>query len=323
MTQAKSNGRAMLFALGAFAIFATHDVLIKILGASYSPFQIAFFNVLFGFPLVTLLLMRDATPGTLIPVHPWWTVLRTCAAVITGVSAFYAFSVLPLAQAYAILFAMPLLITLLSIPILGEKVGIHRGLAVLVGLCGVIIVLRPSGVSLGLGHLAGLTAALTGSIASVIMRRIGKDERSAVLMLYPMVATFVLMGGILPFVYVPLPVVDLGLQFGVAMLGFSATLCLIAAYRAGEAVMVAPMQYSQIIWAAIFGYAFFDESIDRETLIGASVVIASGLYIVMRESLSSSGNTPVLRNRSRFEMGGNLRVGHMLRLRRRRDRSKD
>lgn len=319
-TTAKSNLRAALFALGGFAIFATHDALIKQLGSTYSPFQIAFFNVLFGFPFVALIMMRDTRPGTLIPVHPWWSLVRTFATVITGFCAFYAFSVLPLAQAYALLFAMPLLITLLSIPILGEKVGIHRGGAVMVGLIGVMIVLRPANVELGLGHIAGLVAASMGAIASVIMRRIGQEERMVVLLLHPMVATFVVMGCFMPFVYVPLPLGDLGLNFAVALLGFLATLCLIEAYRAGEAVMVAPMQYSQIIWAAIFGYFFFDENIGLATLIGASVIIASGIYIVKREDGATSDNTPVLRARSRFEMGANLRVGAMLRLRRRRDK---
>src|SRR6056297_1851855 len=118
------NIKGVLLALLAFGVFATHDVLIKTLGASYSPIQIVFFSVLLSFPLATLMLMRDAKPGTLLPVHPWWMAVRTLGAVITGVSAFYAFANLPLTQTYAILFATPLLITILSIPILGETVRI-------------------------------------------------------------------------------------------------------------------------------------------------------------------------------------------------------
>ena len=94
-----SNQRAVLLSLNAFGIFATHDVIVKLLGASYSAFQIVFFSVLFSFPVATMLLLRDKTVGTLIPRHPWWSLARTVAAVITGASAFYAFSVLPLAQA--------------------------------------------------------------------------------------------------------------------------------------------------------------------------------------------------------------------------------
>ncbi|KMW60133.1 putative membrane protein [Candidatus Rhodobacter oscarellae] len=209
--QSKSNLRGALFALLAFGLFATHDVIVKVLGASYGTFQILFFSVLLSFPLVTLMLMRDRSEATLIPVHPWWTALRTAAAMVTGLGAFYAFSVLPLAQVYTILFAMPLLITVLSIPVLGERVGLHRWAAVAAGLVGVLVVLRPAEAQLGLGHAAALVAAFSGALASVIVRKIGKDERSAVLMLYPMMANFVVMGAALPFVYQPMPVEHLGL----------------------------------------------------------------------------------------------------------------
>ncbi len=150
-----------LLALLAFGIYATHDVIVKILGSTYSPFQIVFFSVLFSFPLAMILLIRDTEPGHLRPVHPWWTAVRTVAAVTTGGAAFYAFSVLPLAQVYAILFAAPLLITILSIPILGERVRLRRWMAVIVGLCGVLVVLRPGTTDLELGHLAALVAALS------------------------------------------------------------------------------------------------------------------------------------------------------------------
>jgi drug/metabolite transporter (DMT)-like permease len=171
-----SNARGALLALLAFGVFATHDVFIKVLGSSYSPIQIVFFSVLLSFPLATLSLMRDATPGTLKPRHPWWMLTRTVAAVITGFCAFYAFSVLPLAQVYAILFASPLLITILAVPILGEKVHLRRGLAVLVGLAGVMIVLRPGSTQLELGHAAALAAAVGGSLTSIIVRKIGAEE---------------------------------------------------------------------------------------------------------------------------------------------------
>ena len=183
--QARSNLRGAALALFAFALFAAHDVVVKFLGGQYSVFQIIFFSVLLSFPLVLLMLMRDATKGTLIPVHPWWSAARTVAIIITGSSAFYAFSAIPLAQVYAILFAAPLLITILSIPILGEKVGPHRWGAIIVGLAGVLVVIRPGATDLELGHFAAVAAAVCGAFASVIVRKIGRDERSAVLLLYP------------------------------------------------------------------------------------------------------------------------------------------
>ncbi|MDA8746873.1 DMT family transporter [Litoreibacter sp.] len=309
----KSNTRGALYALVAFGIFATHDVIIKILGGGgYSPVQIVFFSVMFSFPLATLYLMRDQTTGTLIPRHPYWMAARTIAAVFTGFSAFYAFSVLPLAQVYAILFASPLLITILAIPVLGEVVRIRRWLAVLVGLIGVLIVLRPGQTELGAGHLAALVAAVCGAFASIVVRKIGREERTVVIMLYPMMANFIVMAAMLPLVYQPLPLADLGRLALIALFAWIAGRFLIAAYNAGEAVIVAPMQYSQIIWATAYGFFFFDEVPDTATIIGSSVIIASGLYIVLRESNSSDSESPVLRTRSRPETGTTPRISPML-----------
>ncbi|WP_375688197.1 DMT family transporter [Pseudooceanicola sp. LIPI14-2-Ac024] len=312
-----SNARGALTALLAFGIFATHDVVVKTLGAHYSAFQIVFFSVLFGFPMAMLMLIRDVQPGTLRPVHPWWTLGRTAAAVTTGVCAFYAFSVLPLAQTYAILFSAPLLVTVFSIPILGEKVRLRRWTAVIIGLCGVMVVLRPGEAELGLGHLAALLAAISSSLASVIVRKIGREERSVVLLLYPMLAQFVVMGSALPFVYQPMPLPHLGLQALMAIMAFAAAALMIEAYRHGEAVIVAPMQYSQILWATFYGALFFAEFPDMNTFVGATVVVGSGLYIVLREGRVSA-TAPVLHTRSRFETGTFLRAGVLSRLRQRR-----
>lgn len=300
----KSNLRGAALGLAAFAVFSTHDVIVKVLGGSYATFQIIFFSVLLSFPLVMLMLMRDTTRATLIPVHPWWSALRTAAAIVTGSSVFYAFSVLPLAQVYAILFAMPLLITVLSIPILGERVGGHRWAAVAMGLVGVLVVLRPGTQDFTLGHAAALTAAICGALASVIVRKIGRDERSAVLLLYPMMANFVLMASILPFVYEPMPIEHLGLLALISVLAFSGGLLVIAAYKAADAATVAPMQYSQIVWASGFGFLFFGEVLDLGTMIGAAIVICSGLYIVLRETFGGrSENRPMTSSRQRPETG--------------------
>lgn len=308
------NARGALIALLAFAIYAVHDVVIKVMGAEYSPFQLVFFSVLLSFPFALISMMRERVEGTLIPVHPWWLTLRTVAAVITGVCAYYAFAVLPLAETYAILFAAPLIITVLAIPVLGEIVRIRRWAAVIVGLIGVIVVLRPGATDLTLGHLSALAAAFFGAVASIIVRKVGAVERPMVLLLYPMMANFVLMAAALPFVYQPMPIEHLGLMGLVAGLGWTASRMMITAYRDGEAAIIAPMQYSQIIWATIYGFWLFDEGIDTATGFGAAIIIASGLYIVLRESRAgTSKTTPVLRTRSRSETATTPRVSLAMR----------
>lgn len=314
MTEGSSILRGALLALLAFGVYATHDVIIKALGGSYSPVQIVFFSVLFGFPLVTIILARDTSEANLVPKYPVWAFLRTLAVVITGLTAFYAFTVLPLAQTYAILFAAPLLITIFAIPMLGEKVGIRRGLAVLVGLIGVMVVLRPGSEPLTLGHAAALLSAFTGAFAAVVMRKVGREERTVVLILYPMLGNFAIMGAALPFVYEPMPLIDMAGLAVIAVLALVGMHFLILAYRAAPAVIVAPMQYSQILWATAYGVILFDENIDLNTAIGAGIIIASGVYIVLREArLGVSRTTPVLRTRTRLGTPVAPRVSTMMR----------
>lgn len=314
MFGSNASSKGAMLALMSFALFSTHDLIVKWLGEFYAPTQIMFFSVLFGFPLLTLMLVRQSKAATLRPRYPIWTVLRTIAVVTTGACAFFAFSQLPMAEVYALLFAQPLLITLLAIPILGESIGWIRRIAILVGLCGVLVVLRPGPSGLTIAHAAAALAACSGAFASIIVRKIGREERSAVLLVYPMLTNFLVMGASLFFFYEPMPVVHMAGSAAVAVLGFAGMSCLILAYRFGTAASVAPMQYSQMLWAILYGAIFFSERPDTATLIGSVIIISSGAIILWREGGKGvSENQPVLNTRSRPETGLYPRVGPMMR----------
>lgn len=298
------NMRGVLFGLLGFAIYATNDVVVKVLGQTYAPIQTLFFVVLFGFPVALVMLVSDPTEASLRPRRPLWVGLRVVGYLVNSLCGFYAFATLPLAQVYGLLFTGPLMITLLAVPVLGEKLGLQRLGAVLVGFGGVLVVLRPGAeTAVGLGHLAAFGAAFGGALAAVAGRKVGDVERSAVLLVYPMLAAFVLTGAALPTVYKPVPVDHLALFALVAALNFAASLAVIAAFRAGEAAVVSPMNYSQILWATIFGALLFDETPDAATLLGSAIVIGSGLYIVLREKAGTrSVVRPVLTTLARLPL---------------------
>lgn len=278
-----NNLKGALFALAGFGVFSLHDAVAKALGAHYHPVQTVFFGALLGFPLIALVLIGQGGGG-LRPVHPWWSALRTVALMLVTLTAFYAFATIPFAQAYALIFATPMVITVLSVPMLGERVGPRRWAAVLLGLVGVLIVLRPWGAGqLGLGHLAALVSAFSGALVALIMRKVGHAERSAVFLLYPMLANVVVLGALLPLVYRPMPLAHLGGMALVAAGSLTAMGLIILAYRAGEAVVVAPMQYTQMLWAVMLGYLLFGERPDGATLAGSLVIALSGLAILWRE----------------------------------------
>ncbi len=279
-----------------FAFYATHDAITKHLGVEFSVFQIIFFAMLFAFVPMSILMLADRKEDNFRPRHPWLVLLRSGLSIVALSCGFYAFTVLPLAEVYSLLFAAPLLITVFSIPILGEVVRLQRWIAVIVGLCGVLIVLRPGASELTLGHITALTSACASALASVIVRRIGAEERSAVLILYPMLLSMVVTGSILPGVYKPMGLLELSMMAGLGFLSVIAQLCIIFGYRAAPAAVIAPMQYSQILWATVFGFFFFQERPDIFVGLGSTVIIGSGIFVVWRESRSNvSMRSPVLR----------------------------
>lgn len=289
-------------ALVAFALYATHDVLIRVLGETYNVLQLMFYMAVFGLPMLMVMAIADPQPQSLRARNPGWLAVRVAMVMISAAAAFYAFTVLPLAQVYAVLFATPLMITLLAIPMLGERVGLHRGLAVVVGLVGVLIVLRPGSAAFSLGHLAALVSALAAAINSIVVRKIGREESSLVMLIYPMLTIGLAMGVLMVPVYVPMTLADLGIVAVIAALALIAMQFSIGAYRRADAALVAPMQYSQILWATLFGVVLFDESPTLHTAAGTLLIIASGLYILFRESRRNVSTTkPVLRSRLRDE----------------------
>lgn len=290
------------FALLGFSTFSMHDALIKSI-ENVPVFQTAFFVVLFSFVPFTLFLAFDGTVRTLRPRLPGLVALRCLFTVVGILCVFYAFGRLPLAEVYSLLFAAPILITLLAIPILGERIRLIRWFAILLGMTGVLVVLKPNEASFSIDHLAAVGAAVCVACTSVVTRKIGSREHSVTLILYPMLTNVVVTGVATMFVYVPLPGDVLLKLCGIGLLSVIGQSLMIQAYRSSEAQFVAPMQYSQMLWALIYGTWIFNETIDRTVLLGSTVIVFSGLLFIWRE-LVASVKQPVLRTRNLRLAGG-------------------
>lgn len=285
--------RGALCSIAAFSFFALNDITIKFLGGSYSPVQIVFFAGLATLPLIALQLLAAREKGSLRPVNPGWMALRMLVIGINSIVVSYSFAHLPLAQAYAIFFLMPLFICLLAAVLLGERIDLPRAVAVLTGLIGVLIVLRPGLIDLRFAHATALLGAFLGALYYIMLRHSGGAERTSVNILYPVLAQVAVAAVLLPGVYLPMTAAHLGLSGLMAILGFIGSLFIIAAYRDAPAYIVAPMQYVQIIWATAFGTLFFKESSDFYTFLGIGVIILSGLYVMTRQSPPTVVNQPV------------------------------
>ena len=280
MTKLSHPLKGALLALASFCAYACSDVSIKALGHGMNSFQVMFFSALCTLPFILgQMFWQDRRPS-LRPNLPGLTVIRVLISLLGGWFVIYTFTHLPLAQCYAIFFTMPLMITLLAWPLLGEPVDPLRGAIILAGFGGVLIALQPGTTQFQLAHLTAILGAVTGALNSLILRKIGHREKSGVILLYPVLAQVLVAGLIMPFVWTPLTLSDwqVGLQMGA--LGLVGGLFIIAAYRTAPAIVVAPMQYSQIVWASILGYLLWGEKPSLASTLGIGVIVVAGLALL-------------------------------------------
>lgn len=276
-----SSLKGVLLGLAGFGLFSIADALIKFLGSGYHSIQIVAFVGLFTLPLIGLLWLRSRAP--LKPVHPWLMALRTLALIGNSLLVTYTFTTLPLAQAYTIFFTLPLMLTVMAWPLLGDRVDAKGAIAVLLGLAGVIVALDPGGMEFGFGHLAAVAGTVLAAVHYLIVRKTGGAESSVAMLFYPVLGQTVTAFVLLPDLYLAMPARDLATVAALTLSGFAGTLLMFAAYRAAPPVVVAPTQYSQIAWAALLGALFFDERMTLGMAIGMVVIAVAGVLVATRQ----------------------------------------
>ena len=291
MTASTSQLPAQRAALGiayrvaAMACMAVMAALVKWTGGRGIPvFEIIFFRNAFAFVPLGLYIWRTTGFSVLKTQRPWGHLTRSTIGLSAMVCGFSALQHLPLTEATAFNFASPLFMTALSALLLGEVVGRHRWGAVLVGFIGVLIMVRPEP-----GHLnvVGVSLALGGAVsaagAMVAIRQIAATEKGATIVFYFTLAGTVLgaVGSLFHWV-TPDPLTLAMLILG-GLLGGVGQLLLTEALRVAPVGVVAPFDYTQLIWATAIGFLVWGELPHPATIVGALVVAASGVYILHRE----------------------------------------
>ncbi|MGK9231000.1 DMT family transporter [Inquilinus limosus] len=282
--QSPAQGIA-LYAGGVF-VLCVMDAMIKWLSADYPIAQIVFFRATIG--LIPTLVMLYRPPGleALRTRRVGAHLLRGVVGVIGTFGFFWAFAVMPLADAYAIGFAAPMFITAMSVPILGERVGLKRWLAVLVGFAGVMIMIRPGGEAstFGSGGAIALLATAAYALSMVLMRLYSRTETNASMIFYATLVIIAVAGVQMPFVWVTPSWEDAGLLAVLGLLGGIGAIMMAQAYRVATPSIVVPFEYTGMIWGVGLGFMLWGDVPDLWIWVGSAVVIASGLYILHRET---------------------------------------
>jgi drug/metabolite transporter (DMT)-like permease len=277
----------VLLALAAFAMFSFMDTGVKLLGGRWHVLQVACLNSLFALLAVTVIGLARGGWHRLRPRQWRLHLLRWSFSFGATLAIFWSYTRLPLADVYAILFAAPLLITALSVPVLGERVGWRRWAAVVAGFLGVLVILAPSGGMIAWPALVALAGAVGHACNMLIIRKLGHATAGEPLEAVGVVGNVLTVLAcllFLPAVWATPSPPDLLLSALAGAVSGAAFLLLAAAFRLAPAALVAPFQYSQMVYALLAGWLLFHDRPSPRMLIGAAIVIGSGLYVLHRET---------------------------------------
>ncbi len=285
--------RAALLMLVSVAPFALMDAGLKTLSAHYPPFQVAAMRGLSSLPLVLGWALASAGAGALLRVRWPLHLVRGVLGIVMMASFVYALKRLPLSTAYSIFFVAPLLITALSVPILGEHVGPRRWTAIAVGLLGVLVVLRPTGEGvLTLAGLAVLVAAFGYAVSAILVRVLARTDSTQATTFW-LLALMALGAGLLAWPgWVPLRGEHAAIIAGIGIAGALGQYTITEAFRSGEASLVAPLEYSALVWGVLLDLSLWGVLPDGLTWLGAAIIVGSGLYLIRRERVHAEAEHP-------------------------------
>jgi len=282
--------RGILLVVVAMLFFTCSDAAAKYLNQTLPSLQVAWLRYACFSVLVLPLLLRRGAP-VLRTERPLLQVLRGLGMLGSAVFFIISMRYLPMAEAAATSYVAPAFVTALSIVILGERVGPRRWAAVAVGLMGVFIVIRPGGAAFQPAAVFPILSAMSFACGVVITRRMAGTENATTTLVWTAFTGFVVLTALLPFDAVMPTTTDLALGIVIGVASTMAQWLLILAYRYGDASVLAPFSYIQLVWSTAAGYLVFAAVPDGWTFVGMAVIVASGVYTAHRERLRTRART--------------------------------
>lgn len=277
-------GQGVALALAAIAVFATQDATSKLLVESISPYQMTMmrFWAFAGFALV-LAWRKGPIRETLRSRQPWLQVLRGVLLVVDIWMYVLALRTVQLAEVQSITLVYPLLVTLIAVPVLGEKVGVFRVSAVVVGFVGALVIVRPGGVPLDWGVFFAVGSGACYAAYIVLTRKVSATDSPTTSMLYVGVVGLAISSAVGVFFWEPLDL-RTGLLVGYIMFtGVAAHGMMIVALSMAPASVLQPFNYASLPFAIVLSWLVFQHVIDPISLAGAAVIVAAGLVVMARE----------------------------------------
>ena len=280
--------KAITFSLLGWMMLPVMDGFAKYLSADLPVLQITwaryFFTVFFTLPVMFFFYNKQLVWSD----KPKLQILRGLILLCANICFFYAISIIPLAKALTLAFVAPLIVTAFSPMLLGEKVGVRRWTAVIIGFVGSLVVIRPGFLEINLASLAALGTGVMYGFYLIITRKLSTSDNPLLTLLLTGLVGLVAVTGIMPFIWVNPDLSQWSMMAGIGVFACIGHLFLILSLKYADASKLAPLGYTEIIPNVIIGYYFFGNFPDNWTFLGLVIIVISGIYISRREATIKS-----------------------------------
>lgn len=282
------RGAALM--LAATALFTVMGALVKLLGERIPFPEIMFFRSLVALPVVLFIVWRLGQGFALATQRFPQHLLRATTGTLAMGCSFFALTVLPLAEHSALTFTTPLFVTLLAIPFLGERVGVHRFAAVALGFLGILVIAVGQGAFQGaveawvaIGMAVAVLHGVFSAMTTLLVRSLSSTERSTTIVLWQSLLMTAFTGMTLPFLWVTPGWDELWLLLAVGLVGGVAQVLLTEAFASAQVSSLGAYSYTGILWAVLLGWIVFGDVPGAMTFLGAGLIVLASLYILHRE----------------------------------------
>ena len=276
--------KAITFSLLGWMMLPVMDGFAKYLSADLPVLQITwaryFFTVVFTLPVMFFFYNKQLVWSD----KPKLQILRGLILLCANICFFYAISIIPLAKALTLAFVAPLIVTAFSPMLLGEKVGVRRWTAVIIGFIGSLVVIRPGFLEINLASLAALGTGVMYGFYLIITRKLSTSDNPLLTLLLTGLVGLVAVTGVMPFIWISPDLSQWSMMAGIGVFACIGHLFLILSLKYADASKLAPLGYTEIIPNVIIGYYFFGNFPDNWTFLGLAIIVISGIYISRREA---------------------------------------
>lgn len=275
--------KGILFALAAAVMLSSMNMFGKLLGTLHGPVEITFYRNIIALVLLIGVLFFIKKLYLLRTKRPLAHFIRSFVGTVGMLFSMWTVILMPLTTATAFLFTAPLFVTLLSYPLLKERVGIFRLCAVIVGFSGVLLIARPENDITTFELSVGLIAGFLNGLVAICLRWLGNTESTATTNFYFMFFGFIGTALAMPFIATPPTIESSPWILGLGVVGLLSLLLKTQGFRLGPAALISPISYTMIIWALLFDFVIWRSIPQWTTLVGVAIIILSNLFIIYRE----------------------------------------